>query len=411
GGDCASRRRRGGSGGGGPPRPGAAGRGPGGDPPARQTSPRRAGPAAGRAVSPSHGHEGTRFGRDILSGAMSGRFAARFAALGAAEGVLVTLVWCAIAAVALPAGARASALTVALTGGLAYCTTVAALRVLLATRLRDPARVTDSAVASSFASALPPATSAATRYGIEAALLVLGSAATVALGCLRWTRRLSPDEPQAGRGLRLQDLLAGAALTLAVASWATTAGVLLGGQAMLHLPAAATRFGRAAAISGPAFILSALAVAAIAGRALGADINRVRAAVAAMASSGHLEQPLAVTTPDEIGALTHALGELRTHLFAELVTYEQALDRAHKAETRKDAFFGQLTRELHVPLDAIVAEARALQAGEHGAMPAEQQNHVRVIESAAYHLLGLLGDVVDLTVLQSGTLKLAPVEL
>src|SRR5262249_61165555 len=108
--------------------------------------------------------------------------------------------------------------------------------------------------------------------------------------------------------------------------------------------------------------------------------------------------------------LAAALGALRTHLWSEFDRYEQALDRARRAEARKEEFFGQLTRELHGPLEAIVAEARDLEAGRHGSFDPAQRTDGRGTDTAAYHLLGLLDDVVDLTVLQSGTLKLAPVE-
>src|SRR5262249_60161564 len=105
--------------------------------------------------------------------------------------------------------------------------------------------------------------------------------------------------------------------------------------------------------------------------------------------------------------LAAALGALRTHLWSEFDRYEQALDRARRAEARKEEFFGQLTRELHGPLEAIVAEARDLEAGRHGSFDPAHRTDLRGIESAAYHLRGHLDDVVRLALLQSGACKLS----
>jgi len=333
-------------------------------------------------------------------------FARRFAALGCIEGLLCTIVWCAVAAVA-----RLDALPTALAAGILYVAAVVAGRLALAKRLHDPARVIDVALFTSTAGALVAAALAGFRYGAPAALILLGSSCAVALAMGGQLLRLAPPAPAAGRGVRLVDVIGSPALVLAVAGWATTAGALLGAQVALGISGRTGAFVRAAALYGPAFLLFVVAAAGAYGRTLAASIDRVREAVFAMARSGRLEKPIAVTDGDDVGALAAALGALRTYLFQELDRYEQALDRARKAEARKEEFFGQLTRELHGPLQAIVAEARDLEAGRRGSLDDAQRTDVRVIESAAYHLLGLLDDVVDLTVLQSGTLKLAPVEL
>src|SRR5262245_19497410 len=337
-------------------------------------------------------------------------FARRFAALGAAEGLLAAVLWCVVAAVSRPE-ARAGALLTALAAGTLYSAAVVVGRLALAARLRDPARIPDAALFTSTAGALVAAALAGARYGAPAALILLGTSCGIALAFGGPLRRLMPANPALDRGVRLVDVIGGAAVVLAVAGWATTAGALVGGQAALGISVRATGFMRAAALYGPAFLLYVVAAAGAFGRTLAAGIDRVREAVAAMARSGRVEQPIAVADGDDVGQLAAALGALRTHLWSEFDRYEHALDRARRAEARKEEFFGQLTSELHGPLEAIVAEARDLEAGRHGSFDAAQRTDVRVIESAAYHLLGLLDDVVDLTVLQSGTLKLAPVEL
>src|SRR5215471_2932528 len=99
---------------------------------------------------------------------MHNSFARRFAALGAAEGVVATLVWCAVAALARP-----DALVFALAAGALYTAAVVAGRFALGSKLRDPARVSDAALLTSTAGALIAAGLAGMRYGPAGALILL----------------------------------------------------------------------------------------------------------------------------------------------------------------------------------------------------------------------------------------------
>jgi signal transduction histidine kinase len=332
-------------------------------------------------------------------------YARRFALLGAAEGGVVTLLWCGGAA-AVGSGARLLATAMALALAALYTGGLVAARNAAAQKLRDPVRIFEAAVLTALGAAVLPAIIAALRFGIAGSLWALGTSAATALAFLGAAAKLIPDDPEVGRGLRMRDMIVGSAVALAIAGWATIAALLLGGQKALDVPMSGpiTRYGL---LFGPAFFGFTYAAAAAAGRALAADVDRARDAIATMAQTGALEQPLPVVDADEIGALTAALAGLRARLHEELGSHEQAEVRARTAEERKDRFLQLLSHELRAPLSAIADEARALDNGSYGELPRPaQRDDVRIIEGAAHHLLGLLDDVVDLSVLQAGKLEL-----
>ena len=329
----------------------------------------------------------------------------RFALLGAAEGAVVTALWCAGAA-AIGFEARLLAAGMALALGALYTGGLIAARNAVAQKLRDPMRIFEAAMMTALGAAVLPALIGIARFGLAGAMWAIGTASATALAFLGAAAKLSPDRPETGGGLRMRDMIVGSAVALAIAGWATIAALLLGGQHALGVPLSGpiTRYGL---LFGPAFFGFTYAAAAAAGRALAQDVDRARDAIATMAQTGALEQPLQVVAADEIGALTAALAGLRTRLFEELATHEQAEKRARHAEERKDHFLRLLSHELRAPLSAIADEARALGAGSYGELPRPaQRDDVRIIEGAAHHLLGLLDDVVDLSVLQAGKLQL-----
>jgi signal transduction histidine kinase len=337
---------------------------------------------------------------------VSEAFKRRFALYGAAEGGIVCALWCAAAA-AVGTGHRLLAACVALALGALYTGGLMAARNGVAQHLRDPRRVADAALLTSLFAAVLPAIIAALRFGVAGTLWAAGTATATSLAFLGTVSTLAPPDAVAGPGVRKRDLIVGATIALAVAGWASVAALLVGGQQVLGLPHGGTALSRWVPLFGPAFLLFTYAVARSAGRALADDVDRARQAIADMAATGTLERPLQVIAADEIGALTAALAGLRTRLREELATYEQAEQRAHHAEQRKDHFLQLLSHELRAPLSAIADEARALGQGSYGELPRPaQRDDVRIIEGAAHHLLGLLDDVVDMSVLQAGKLKL-----
>ncbi len=158
---------------------------------------------------------------------------------------------------------------------------------------------------------------------------------------------------------------------------------------------------------GAAALLSLLAL--ILGRSASQDAARdlrgladdVDAMDGARGAHGLLS-PIGGSGTDEISRLGSALAQLRAHLFDEVSRYEQALSRAEDADRRKTEFIGDVGRELRIPLEEILSGTRYLLDGIDGPLTDRQRDDVQIIQQGAQHLLELLRDVLDLSVLQGG---------
>jgi len=82
----------------------------------------------------------------------------------------------------------------------------------------------------------------------------------------------------------------------------------------------------------------------------------------------------------------------------------QALDMAETASRAKSEFLSRMSHELRTPLNAILGFAQILrirgQALEHG----ERDQQVQQIETAGWHLLDLINEVLDLSRIESGAM-------
>jgi PAS domain S-box-containing protein len=87
----------------------------------------------------------------------------------------------------------------------------------------------------------------------------------------------------------------------------------------------------------------------------------------------------------------------------ELVT---ALDAAERASRAKSEFLSRMSHELRTPLNAILGFAQILQL-KADALPAPARDQLRQIETAGWHLLELINEVLDLSRIESGTVTVS----
>lgn len=90
------------------------------------------------------------------------------------------------------------------------------------------------------------------------------------------------------------------------------------------------------------------------------------------------------------------MNEALTHANAQL----QELDRM------KDAFLSMVTHELRTPLTVISGITEMFEAGVYGELSAEQSEHLRQIALAAQRLRQLVNDLLDLSKMEAGMMRL-----
>lgn len=117
-----------------------------------------------------------------------------------------------------------------------------------------------------------------------------------------------------------------------------------------------------------------------------------------------VEAQATVATRDENGRPLTLIGSslvitARKALEQELVS---AKDRAEESNRLKSAFLANMSHEIRTPLNAIVGFSGLLPTVEE---PEEKEEYITIIENNNKLLLQLVGDILDLSKIESGTLE------
>ena len=78
-----------------------------------------------------------------------------------------------------------------------------------------------------------------------------------------------------------------------------------------------------------------------------------------------------------------------------------------EASQHKSQFLANMSHELRTPLNAILGYTELIADGIYGEPPEKMQAVLKRVESNGKHLLGLINDVLDLSKIEAGQLKLA----
>ena len=107
--------------------------------------------------------------------------------------------------------------------------------------------------------------------------------------------------------------------------------------------------------------------------------------------------------------LEGALGELEQ----KNIALDIASGQAHSALKTKNEFLAAMSHELRTPLNAIIGFAESMQMKVFGELSDTYAEYANDILNAGQHLLGLINDVLDVSVIESGEINLAiePVDL
>ncbi len=87
----------------------------------------------------------------------------------------------------------------------------------------------------------------------------------------------------------------------------------------------------------------------------------------------------------------------------ELAAARQEL---HEADTLKTEFIATVSHELRTPLNSIIGFAKLLLKQKIGPLNPVQQTDVSLIYDSAQHLLGLVNDILDLSKIEAGKIRL-----
>jgi signal transduction histidine kinase/ActR/RegA family two-component response regulator len=119
---------------------------------------------------------------------------------------------------------------------------------------------------------------------------------------------------------------------------------------------------------------------------------------------------LALTTQrDERGELRRLIGvaeDITEHL--QLEASERAREQAEAASRAKTEFVGRMSHELRTPLNAVLGFAQLLGRDTQSPLSEHQQRWAGQIQDAGWHLLNLINDTLDLSMIESGSLRLTP---
>jgi len=88
------------------------------------------------------------------------------------------------------------------------------------------------------------------------------------------------------------------------------------------------------------------------------------------------------------------------------IALDEANETAQAALKAKNEFIAAMSHELKTPLNAIIGFAGAIEGAVSGELSKEYQQYGTDIHSAGKHLLGLINDILDLSVIESGGLTL-----
>ncbi|HSV68480.1 MAG TPA: ATP-binding protein [Methylibium sp.] len=94
---------------------------------------------------------------------------------------------------------------------------------------------------------------------------------------------------------------------------------------------------------------------------------------------------------------------------AEAALAERRL--AEQANRAKIEFMARMSHELRTPLNAILGFTQMLQRDAPGTLVPEQQRELRHVLHAGHHLLSLIDELLDLSRVEAGTLRLEPADV
>jgi signal transduction histidine kinase len=152
----------------------------------------------------------------------------------------------------------------------------------------------------------------------------------------------------------------------------------------------------------------AVAVSVAYAKAARDDVEFVRRRIVDMArpEGSPAGEPIPIRSLDQVGALTAAFNLLVDRFAAAERSYRADLHQAAEGAKERSAFLAGLSHELRTPLNAILGFTHVLETEVDGPLDDEAHDSLQVIKTSGEHLKTLIDDVLDLSALETGQLKL-----
>jgi signal transduction histidine kinase len=173
-------------------------------------------------------------------------------------------------------------------------------------------------------------------------------------------------------------------------------------------PAEARGLAKAIAALTALLVGAAAAVAYMFGKDVRSDVTYVQQRIVAMAEgdAGPAGTPIPVRAVDQVGVLTCAFNVLVARFAAAERSYRQDLAVASTMDGDRAAFLAALSHELRTPLNAVLGFADVLLGEVDGRLDTDARENLEVIRASASHLRSLIDDILELSALESGGLRL-----
>src|SRR6185437_12961155 len=138
------------------------------------------------------------------------------------------------------------------------------------------------------------------------------------------------------------------------------------------------------------------------------DVDYVRSRIVDMArpEGSPAGEPIPIRSLDQVGALTAAFDVLVARFAAAERSYRADLRQAAEGARERSAFLAGLSHELRTPLNAILGFTHVLESEVDGPLDDEARESLTVIKTSGEHLKQLIDDVLDLSALETGQLRL-----
>jgi signal transduction histidine kinase/DNA-binding NarL/FixJ family response regulator len=120
-------------------------------------------------------------------------------------------------------------------------------------------------------------------------------------------------------------------------------------------------------------------------------------------AKGQYDYRISVNSTDELGELGLAFNEMAIRK-GQQEALRQAKESAESASIAKSEFLANMSHELRTPLNSILGYAQLLK--KNRLSPDKQIKALDTIEQSGQHLLGLINEILDLSKIEAGQLRL-----